>query len=112
MYNFIKIGFFLLVSVLSVASCSSSKTYAEYLEEEKDAIKNFINSNNIVVVNAKPEGTGDWLSDTGQEIYFKTSNGLYYHQVDLGDGDQAPLVGYTAVLRYIGKDLFGNIIYD
>ena len=43
--------FFALLAVcLAFQACDNSKTYAEMLEEEKDAIKAFIKDSSIVVI--------------------------------------------------------------
>ena len=76
---------FFLVFLMSLlaSSCSSTKTYAELLDDEKAAIKAYINRNNIEVVSTFPTDT-PWVKN-GKSIYVLTSSGLYFHMVNQGD---------------------------
>ncbi len=108
----LKAAFLSLLSILSIASCSKTKTYADYLKEEREGISKYISANNIDVENSKPEGTDEWKTSDGKDIYFHSSSGLYYHQIEQGSGVVAPVVGYTAYIRYVGTNLSGTVIYD
>ena len=48
----------LLVCGLAFQACDNTKTYAEMLEEEKEAIKAFIKDNNIKVISQNRIGSG------------------------------------------------------
>jgi FKBP-type peptidyl-prolyl cis-trans isomerase len=98
--------------VISIASCSKTKTYADYLEEERKSISRYIDASNIRVQNSKPEETAEWKTDDGRDIYYRSSSGLYYHQIEQGDGAIAPMVRNKVYVRYVGKTLSGNVIYD
>lgn len=111
MCKHLKIAFLLLSSILFIASCSKTKTYADYLKEERENIKRYINNNAIEVQNARPEGTGEWKTEDGRDLYFQTATGLYYHQILLGEG-RIPKVGNEVQVRYVGKELSGAVIYD
>jgi hypothetical protein len=72
---------------LAFQACSDSKTYAEMLEEEKDAINKYIKKNNIKVITAGEfEKKGNETSAEANE-YVQFSNGVYMQIVDKGDGD-------------------------
>jgi FKBP-type peptidyl-prolyl cis-trans isomerase len=89
------------------------KTYADYLKEERKNISRYISNNNISVQNFKPEeSTGEWKTDDGMDIYYQSTSGLYYHQIERGDGPDAPVVGSTVLVRYIGTDLLGGEFYN
>jgi len=76
---------FFLVFLASIfaSSCSSTKTYAQLLDEEKTLIDGFIKRNNILVVSTFPTD-GSWVKN-GRDIYLLTSSGLYFHMVNPGD---------------------------
>ena len=96
-------------------SCKDSETYADYVESEKEEIATFITSNNIAVTEKMPEGTGQW-KDGDRELYYNytsgKADGLYYYQVELGDGDLVPQNNWTAYVRYVGYTLSGKEIYN
>lgn len=114
MSKYLKTVFLLFVSILTIVSCSKTKTYADYLKEERENINKYINAstNNISVQKFKPEGAGEWKTAGGKDIYYLSSSGLYYHQIERGSGSVEPVVGYAAHVRYIGTELFGAKIYD
>ncbi len=104
----------LLCPVWSV-SCKKSNTYADYVEAEDDAIERFISRNDIAVTSTCPQDTVEWM-DGNRELYYLynsgKADGLYYHLVELGDGDQVPQEGWTAYVRYIGKTMSEEVVYD
>jgi len=77
---------FSLVLILSLSmalltSCDDSKTYAELLKDEKTTIADYIERNNIQVVTGDPEDITEWT----ENLYVKTSTGIYFHLVSPGD---------------------------
>jgi len=111
MSKYLKIVFLSLL-VVSIASCSKRKTYADYLKEERKAISSYIAAKNIHVQHSKPEGDEKWETNDGKEIYWQTASGLYYHQIELGDGSIAPVTGWTAYVHYTGTTLSGIVEYN
>ena len=112
-FKYIKTIFFSLLSIVSIASCSKTKTYADYLKEERESISSYINANDIHVQNSRPEEPSEWKTADGKDdVYYYSSSGLYYHQIELGGGLVDPVVGYTAYVRYIGTTLSGTVMYD
>lgn len=103
---------FLLAS-LSLWSCKSD-TYADYVDAENKAIDNYFKEINAVIVTEKPETiSGEWLDANKRKIFYRTSSGLYYHQVSLGDTTATePKVSSTVYIRYSAEDLNGNLIYS
>lgn len=101
-----------IVLLLVGASCSRTKSYADYVNEENSAINSYLKKENVVVVNTVPTGDDEWLSEDGRPIYFKDSYGMYYHQIKKGAGTMQPQTGYTAYVRYVGSDLFGKTYYS
>lgn len=104
--------FFVSLVAVSFLSCSKTKSYADYVNEQNDAIDDYISRNKIKVVYIMPETDGEWLTEDGDPIYYLDHQGLYYHQIKKGDGDIIPKTGYKAYVRYVGNDLYGNQIYN
>ena len=59
-------SFALLAVCLAVQACDNSKTYAEMLEEEKDAIKAFIKDSSIVVISQSEFYAQDSTTDVSK----------------------------------------------
>lgn len=78
----IKLILGLLIILFTSYSCSNSSdvTYAEQLQAEKTLIADFISRNNIEVVTSLPK-TYPWP----ENLYYKSSTGLYFHLVNRGD---------------------------
>lgn len=94
-------------------SCDDNKTYAEMLEDEKDAIDGYISRNDIKVISldellARP----DTMTKENEYVLFK-DNGVYMNIVDRGALDEK---GYTikpqnndqVTVRCIEYDLMEN----
>ena len=73
----------LLIGLLG-GSCNKQKSLQERLQEEKRAISRYIDRNNLVVLNEYPK---DGVFK--EKEFFKTSDGLYIHVVDSGNGRRA-----------------------
>ena len=67
----------LLVCGLAFQACDNTKTYAEMLEEEKDAIKAFIKDNNIRVISQTEFYRNDSITDTLKNEYVQLASGVY-----------------------------------
>jgi hypothetical protein len=82
------------------SSCSSTETYAQQLNDEQALIKAYIKRNNIVVVSTFPTSL-PWVKD-GNDIYVKTSSGLYFHMINPGDVTNMDTLKskYTVVPRF------------
>jgi len=72
----------LLVFLTSIiaSSCTSGKTFAQQLDDEKALITAYIKRNNINVLSSFPADK-KW----GPNDYVKTGSGLYFHLVDSGN---------------------------
>nr|WP_320057507.1 DUF4827 domain-containing protein [uncultured Bacteroides sp.] len=81
---------FLFLSLLCVGAffqaCDNTKTYAEMLSDEKDAINDFIKTNNIKVI-SQSEFEKDTITNVAANEYVGFSNGVYMQIVDRGEGD-------------------------
>lgn len=77
--------FFALLAVcLAFQACDNSKTYAEMLEEEKDAIKAFIKDSSIVVISQSEFYAQDSITDVSRNEYVQLASGVYMQIVDKG----------------------------
>ncbi len=90
---------FLFGLFLLSTSCDKTKTYAEMLKEEKDATNRFIDQNRFVVVEDFPQG------DFGQNVYYKTPEGLYMHIISKGTEVNLKTGDYVYI-RFKGRLLF------
>lgn len=63
-----------------LSSCSNTVTYAEQLKAEKELIADYIARNNIKVVSEMPDSDA-W----GDNVYYHTSSGIYFHMEDRGE---------------------------
>ncbi|MDR2691096.1 MAG: DUF4827 domain-containing protein [Dysgonamonadaceae bacterium] len=86
-----------LVALLScsLASCDKQKSLQERLQEEKRAIDRYIKKNGLVILNEYP-ASGIF----GEKEYFKTSDGLYIHVVDSGNGQRATSLVDEVTVRF------------
>jgi hypothetical protein len=97
-----RISFLFLIVFLGsilISSCSNSTTYAEQLKSERLLIAAYIKRNNINVISKLPTKFEDW----GENNYYLSTDGLYFHLVDSGDVDikEHTLVLYDVVVpRY------------
>jgi hypothetical protein len=102
--------FILSVIFLGIANmaCDNQKTLQEYIREEKKAVERYIDNQGIIVLNEYPKD-----KVFKEKEYFKTSDGLYIHVVDSGNGRRVvPLVDEVLVrfeyYVYIKQYVSGN----
>jgi len=77
--------FLIFLASIFASSCSSTKTYSQLLNDEKDLMDGFIKRNNILVVSGTPDKNTVWTNNKGQDIYMLTTSGLYFHMINSGD---------------------------
>ena len=82
----------LLVCGLAFQACDNTKTYAEMLEEEKEAIKAFIKDNNIKVISQTEFYRNDSITDTLKNEYVQLASGVYMQIRDKGSKNPADTV--------------------
>lgn len=90
----------LLLSIAAIgvfSSCNKSKTYAQRLGDEKEAIELFINKNDIKVLKEYPKDS----VFKANEFYFDNSSGVYYNVIDSGNGRRIK-VGEELYVRFKG----------
>lgn len=90
-----KLTFFLLSLLLfcvGFQACDDSKTYAEMLEEEEDAIKAYIRDNGIKVISQTEFHAQDSTTNVAENEYVQLSSGVYMQIVDKGSTNPADTV--------------------
>jgi len=89
----VKSLFFIIACVgFLFAACSDDESYADYVNKEKDRIKDFIKEHNIVV-------RSDYPSDGvfKENEFYQDPSGVYINVVDSGNGKRA---AYRADVYY------------
>lgn len=108
-----KKSIFTLAALLAVGSlfqgCDDTKTYAEMLAEEKDAINEFIQKQQIQII-SQDQFEQDTLTDLSRNEYVVFSNGVYMQIVERGDaGEENKFVNNNVVLaRFLEVDLLSG----
>ena len=82
----------LLAFSFAFQACDDSKTYAEMLEEEDDAIAAFIRDNDIQVISQTEFFNNDSTTDVNKNEYVQLSSGVYMQIVDKGSDNLADTV--------------------
>ena len=104
---------FLFLSVIAAGSlfqaCDNSKTYAEMLEDEKNAVNKFIKDSAINVISLE-EFERDTITDLSRNEYVAFSNGVYMQIVDCGNADPEDTFANNNVIcaRYLEKNIASN----
>ena len=106
---------FLFLSLLTAGSlfqaCDNSKTYAEMLEDEKNAVNKFIKDSAINVISLE-EFERDTITDLSRNEYVAFSNGVYMQIVDRGNADdpEDTFANNNNVIcaRYLEKNIASN----
>ena len=72
----------LVIAVFCIlSSCNPEKSTQELLQEEKKAIERFIDRNDLVILKEYPKN-----GVFKEKEYYRTSEGLFFHVVDSGNG--------------------------
>ncbi|MCP3894269.1 MAG: DUF4827 domain-containing protein [Bacteroides sp.] len=101
---------FILFALLAVGSlfqsCDNTKTYAEMLDEEKNAVNAYIKKYNIQVISLE-EFEKDTVTDVAKNEYVAFSNGVYMQIVNRGDeGESNKFVNNNVILaRFVEVDI-------
>ncbi len=94
------------LSVLGLASCASSTSYSKELEAEEKLIEQWLQRNNVTLLNEFPE---DSLFSWNEMYHFK--DGIYFQMFDKGEGDTM-VAGDVIILRYRSSTLEENAIVE
>lgn len=83
MKNLIVLFFSLFIIGSLFQACDNTKTYAEMLDEERNAVDLFIKDQKITVI-SKDEFEKDTVTDLSKNEYVSFSNGVYLQIIDRG----------------------------
>ncbi|WP_178794148.1 DUF4827 family protein [Bacteroidaceae bacterium] len=85
-------------------ACNNGKTYAEMKEEEREAIKRFIEKEDINVISLSQFQEQDSTTnvDENQFVLF-SDNGVYMQIIEEGNGEKLEDGRYEVLARYIEK---------
>lgn len=87
-------------------ACSDSKTYAEMLEDEQNAISQYIRDNKIQVITASQFEANGNVTDLDKNEYVQLSNGVYMQIVDKGKVDADSIKNRDVVtVRFVEYDI-------
>ena len=84
--------FILLSASFAFQACDDTKTYAEMLEEEDDAIADFINKEGIKVISQTEFFDNDSVTDVEKNEFVQLASGVYMQIVDKGSDNPADTV--------------------
>lgn len=105
---------FLFFSVLVAGSlfqaCDDSKTYAEMLEDEKNAVEKFIRDSAINVISLEEFEQKGAVTDLTRNEYVAFSNGVYMQIVDRGVDNEIDTFANNNIIcaRYLEKNIATN----
>ena len=87
---------FLFLSLLAAGgifqACDDSKTYAEMLEDEKNAVNKFIKDKGIRIISQDEFEKNDTVTNLERNEYVALSDGVYMQIVDKGSENEADTV--------------------
>lgn len=87
-------------------SCNNGKTYAEMKEEEREAIKRFIEKENINVISFEQFQEQDSTTDVDKKQFVLFSeSGVYMQIVDKGNGERMEDGRYEILARYVEEKI-------
>lgn len=87
---------------LSFQSCNDTKTYAEMKEEERDAIKRFIELNEIKVIDEEQFAEQDSTTNvSANEYVLFDETGVYMQVVERGKGETLTDGRHEILVRYV-----------
>ncbi|KAA6345633.1 hypothetical protein EZS27_006814 [termite gut metagenome] len=96
----------LLAGGMVFQACDNTKTYAELLEIEKEAIKKFVAENHIKAI-SQEEFERDTVTNVAENEYVAFSNGVYMQIVNRGDGAK-PQSRDEILVRFIEYDIIAG----
>ncbi len=107
----------LLAFCLGFQACDNTKSYAEMLEDEKDAIKAFIKDSSITVISQSEFYAQDSTTNLERNEYVQLASGVYMQIVDKGSTNPADTVRSNDLIlvrfaeQGLMADKYGNKSY-
>lgn len=99
------------ISVIFYA-CDDTKTYAEKMEEEDEAIEAFIRDSSITVISQSEFYAKDSVTDVSKNEYVQLASGVYMQIVDKGSENLADTIrpNEVVLVRFSEYSLFDKMI--
>ena len=92
MKKLISFFFILLAMCFAFQACDDTKTYAEMLEDEDNAIAEFISKENIKVISQTEFYDNDSVTNVEENEFVQLASGVYMQIVDKGSDNPADTV--------------------
>lgn len=90
-------------------ACDNDKTYAEMKEEERDAIKRFIELNDIKVISEEQFAKQDSLTNVANnEFVLFSESGVYMQVVSRGNGELLKDGRHEILARYVEEEILDD----
>lgn len=104
-------GVFLLGLIFQ--SCNNQKTYAEMKEEEREAIKRFIEKEGINVISFEQFQEQDSTTDVNKnQFVLFADNGVYMQIVEKGNGEKMKDGSHELLVRYVEEQISEGGVTD
>lgn len=102
----------LLACGLAFQACDNTKTYAEMLEDEEDAIKGFLRDSSIVVISQSEFYRNDSTTDNDRNEFVQLASGVYMQIVDKGSTNRADTVkpNDQVLVRFFEYDIMEKAV--
>jgi hypothetical protein len=99
------LGFISIIIISCISfSCKQTKSLQELLQEERKAIDRFITSNDLIILKEYPK---DGVFK--EKEYFRTSDGMFFHVVDSGNGIRVQPLNDVAI-RFDYAQYIKNVV--
>lgn len=104
--------FALMVISAIFCACDETKTYAEKMEEEDDAIEAFIRDSSITVISQSEFYANDSVTDVSKNEYVQLASGVYMQIVDKGSENLADTIrpNEVVLVRFSEYSLFDKMV--
>lgn len=104
---------FALMAISAIfCACDETKTYAEKMEEEDDAIEAFIRDSSITVISQSEFYANDSVTDVSKNEYVQLASGVYMQIVDKGSENLADTIrpNEVVLVRFSEYSLFDKMV--
>ena len=104
---------FALMAISAIfCACDETKTYAEKMEEEDDAIEAFIRDSSITVISQSELYANDSVTDVSKNEYVQLASGVYMQIVDKGSENLADTIrpNEVVLVRFSEYSLFDKMV--
>ena len=104
---------FALMAVSAIfCACDETKTYAEKMEEEDNAIEAFIRDSSITVISQSEFYANDSVTDVSKNEYVQLASGVYMQIVDKGSENLADTIrpNEVVLVRFSEYSLYDKMV--